>query len=424
MKNLYLFVLLNVMLTNAYSQKMDDINEMIGKNQFNEARVAIEKYLSNPKKSSDAEGWYRKGIVYNSLSKESNMPMDTILALKSSSYDAFRKNQSVDSKDLFMMLENYVSYIDLYYGFYDLGVKQFNEKHFSAAMEAFKKAIEVKDYILMKKYEYNQVKLYKLDTSLVMNLAAAADNANKEDEAVKYYREIMSANVFGAEYKFIYEYLLVHYMQKDDDVSMNEILKIVKVHYPESIDTWLDTEIKAATKKGDLSLLFKKYDQLMAENPSNFILPYNYAAEMYNTLYGKDAVNAGNIDISNKLTETIKKAINNESNGEKTAATLMTNHLYNMAAELIDKSNAIKGAKSEDLKKKTDLKSLANKTMDECIVYCDQMVKFYEAISSKSAIQKANYKIILGYLSDMYNLKKNPVKAAEYDKKNAAADRM
>jgi hypothetical protein len=257
-----------------------------------------------------------------------------------------------------------------------------------------------------------------------MNLAAAADNANKEDEAVKYYREIMSANVFGAEYKFIYEYLLVHYMQKGDDVSMNEILKIVKHQYPESIDTWLDTEIKAATKKGDLSLLFKKYDQLMAENPSNFILPYNYAAEMYNTLYGKDAVNAGNIDISNKLTETIKKAINNESNGEKTAATLMTNHLYNMAAELIDKSNAIKGAKSEDLKKKTDLKSLANKTMDECIVYCDQMVKFYEAISSKSAIQKANYKIILGYLSDMYNLKKNPVKAAEYDKKNAAADRM
>ncbi len=424
MKRIKLILMLSLAVCSAYSQKMNDINEMIGKNQFNEARVAVDNYLLNPKKSSDAEGWYRKGIIYNSLSKDSNFPMDSIFSFKSASFDAFKKYQSIDSKDLFMMLENYVSYIDLYYGLYDLGVKQFNKKEFSGAMDAFKKAIEVKDYILFKKYEYNQVKLYKLDTSLVMNLAAAADNANKEDEAVKYYREIMNANVFGADYKFIYEYLLVHYMRKEDEVSMNEILKIVKQQYPESIDTWLDTEIKAATKKGDLSLIFKKYDQLIAENPSNFILPYNYAAEMYNTLYGKDAVNAGNIDISNKLTETIKKAINNESNDEKTATTLMTNHLYNMAAELIDKSNAIKGPKPEDLKKKTDLKSLANKTMDECIVYCDQMVKFYEAISSKSAIQKASYKIILGYLSDMYNLKKNPVKAAEYDKKNAAADRM
>lgn len=424
MKKLKLLVLLCLLLSSTYAQKMDDINELIGKNQYAEARESIDRYLFNPKKLNDAEGWYRKGTIYNSLSKENDTPLDSMFSLKSVSYDAFRKYQTVDSKDLFMMLENFTSYIDLYYGFYDVGVKQFNAKHFSEAMDAFKKAIEVKDYILSKKYEYNQVKLYKLDTALVMNLAASAIQAKKENEAVLYYKQITDASIYGADYKDIYEYLLDYYMRKEDENSMNAILNKVKQHYPENLESWLDLELKAASRKGDKSVLFAKYDQLIAENPTGFILPYNYSAEMYNSLYGKDATNSGDIAMSNKLTETIKKAINNEPNEEKTATTLMTNHLYNMSADLINTSNTIKGTKPEDIKKKSDLKLLANKTMDDCIVYCDQMVKYYEAIPAKTAIQKANYKIVLGYLSDMYNLKKNPVKAAEYDKKNAAADKM
>jgi hypothetical protein len=62
--------------------------------------------------------------------------------------------------------------------------------------------------------------------------------------------------------------------------------------------------------------------------------------------------------------------------------------------------------------------------MNLCISYAEKAVKYYEAIPSKTQMQKANYKITLGYLSDIYSIKKNPAKAAEYDKKNAAADKL
>ena len=70
------------------------------------------------------------------------------------------------------------------------------------------------------------------------------------------------------------------------------------------------------------------------------------------------------------------------------------------------------------------MKAVANKSMDECITYSELALKYYEAIPSKTPIQKANYKIVLGYMADIYGLKKNPVKAAEYEKKSAAADKL
>ena len=60
------------------------------------------------------------------------------------------------------------------------------------------------------------------------------------------------------------------------------------------------------------------------------------------------------------------------------------------------------------------------KRMDECILYSDQVVKFYEGMTDLKPKQSANYKIVLGYLTDIYNLKADAKKSAEYEKKRAA----
>ena len=76
---------------------------------------------------------------------------------------------------------------------------------------------------------------------------------------------------------------------------------------------------------------------------------------------------------------------------------LMCNHLFNMAADLLNASNAIKSNKPEEVKK-NDLKAQANKTMDECITYSESSVKYFESLPTMKPVQKANYKIVLGYL--------------------------
>ncbi len=423
MKKISLIALVLFSVMSVKSQSLEDINDLMGQSKFNEAKTAIDKYFTNPKKANDAEGYYYKGRIYNSLSRDTAFSFSLMFEYKSEAFEAFKKNQALDAKDVYLMLENHTSYLDLYFGFYDLGAKDFNAKKFGDAVTAFKKANEVKDYILSKKYEYSQTKLYALDTSLILNIAASAIQNKQENIAVEYYKKLTDLNVDGADYKELYQFIIEYYIKTNDAENLKSILTKAKKLYPGD-DYWIDIELKAAGNTGNKADLLAKYEELLAENPTSFLLAYNYSVELYNSLYGRDASSAGSEAVSDKLTEIAKKAIANESKTDITATVLMCNHLFNYAADELNASNMIKSTKPEDVKKKAALKAIANKTMDECIVYAETAMKFYEGLSSRTPIQKANYKIVLGYLSDIYSVKKNTAKAAEYEKKNAAADKL
>lgn len=421
MKKVSLLIMLLFAGIVSMAQSLDDIKDLVGKGKFSDAKTAIDKYLLEPKKANSSEAWFYKGRIYNLLSRESATPHNDLYILRKDAFDAFKKNQELDKKDLFLSLDSHISYLDLYLGFYDLGVQEFNAKNFDAAFEAFKKALEVKDYTLAKKYEYTQVKLYALDTALVLNTAASGIQAKREDEAMIFYKKIADANVAIAEYKDVYKYLAEYYLKKDDDASLQDLLQKAKRLYPKD-DFWTDIELRVINKKGDKEVLYAKYETLIAENPSSFFLGYNYSVEMYNALYGKAANKQGDIAFSNKLTDVIKKTIANETE-DNSATILMAIHLFNMSADLLNASNMIRSTKPVDLKRKADLKSASNKSMEECIIYSELVLKYIDAIPKKTGIQKANYKMALNYLSDIYNLKNNKAKAAEYDKKIAIADK-
>ena len=423
MKKILSIAFLSSMLLTVKAQSLEDINDMMGKLQYTQAKVAIDKYFQNPKKAKDAEGYYYKGRIYNSLSRDSSFSNNDQYNLKSEAFNAFKNNQQYDPKDVYLTLEAHMSFLDLYYSYYDLGAKQFNAKDFEGAVNSFKKAIEVKDYILSKKIEYSQAKMNVIDTGLVQNIAVASIQANNDQDGIKYYEILSNANVSGEEFKDMYQFLLNSYLKQNKMDLFNGLLSKVKKLYPKDIDDWLDQEIQVVVKTGDRVALFAKYEQLINDNPGSFILPYNYAVELYNSLYGKDATTNNDPAISSKLTEVIKKAIANESKTDISATMLMANHLYNLSGDLLNNANAVKGTKPEDIKKKNDIKAAANKSMDECITYAESALTFFENLSSPSAMQKANHRVVLGYLSDIYGLKKNAVKAAEYDKKKALLDK-
>lgn len=422
MKKIYFLLMLSFSAMISFGQDLDDIGDLMGKNKIKEARAAIDKYLSDAKNSSKADGWYYKGRIYNALSYEAGVPESDLYNLRNDAFAAFQKYQQLDPKDLRLKLENYDSYLNLYGGFYDLGAKLYNSKNYSGAFDAFKKSGEVKDYILSKKYEFQQMKLYPLDTSLVLNTATSAIQAKRTDDAVTYYRKLTDANVGDKDYEEVYEFLVDYYSKKDDAASMSQLLEKAKKFYPKN-EFWTDVEIRQVSEKGDVAQTHAKYEELIAKNPTNFRLQYNYAVELYNELYGKDAkIPIENMAPREKLTSVLKSAIAMEKENE--ATTLMNNHLFNMAADLLAASNAIKGNKPDDVKKKADLKAQSNKVMDECITYAESSLAYYESLPTMKPVQKANYKIVLGYLSDIYSIKNNAKKAAEYEAKNKAADKL
>ena len=414
MKKISILLLLAFLSQVGFSQSLDDITEMMAKKDFVAAKMAIDKYLSDEKNASKSDAWYFKGRVYNSYSYEKSAPEAELYNLKNAAFEAFKKNQQLDPKDARLKLENYSSYLDLYFGLYDLGANLFNIKNYEAAYNAFKRSLDVENYILGKQYTYAQATLHPLDTALVLNTAIAATQANKADEAIGFYKKLTDAGVAGDGYKEVYEYLVDYYNKKADATALADILAKAKKYYP-SNNYWNQVELDNIGQK-DKSALYAKYEEILAKDPTNFALAYNYAVELYNKNYGPDA--KGDEASKEKLSAILKNAITNDKGIDATV--LMANHTYNMASDAVAAVSLVKGTKPEDVKKKTDLKAISNKKMDDCISYSDQVVKYFDGKTDLKPKQSANYKIALGYLIEIYNLKGDKTKSAEYEKKRTA----
>jgi len=412
-KFLPVLALISFALT-AGAQNTNDIRKMINDKKFDQAKEAIDQFMAKPKNENSAEGWYLKGRTYNSISNEATTPLAQKYQLKVDAFDALKKSQLLDPKETMLKLEQYISYLDLYYGLYDVGGNQFNTKNFQDSYNAFKKALEVEDYIRSKGYTYNGVTIPSFDTSLVMNIAIAANQAKNFPEAVQYYSKITDANIGGPNAKDAYEYLVDYYSRKGDNANLFPLIKKARALYPDD-NFWNEVELDQIQKSGDDQALFKKYEELIASEPKNFPLAYNYAVELYNRIWGRGNDKSADTSMKSKLTNVLKHAIDNDSGIEATM--LMTNHLYNEASDITNAAALIKSTKPADVKKKNELRAEGNKKMDETIQYADKVIAYYKPrVAELKPGQMANYKIVLSYLADIYSLKGDAKKSAEYDK--------
>ena len=411
MKKVLILTLLVTGTFRGFSQSLEDINKLMEKNQFLPAKDAIDKYLGDPKNASSAEGFYYKGRIYNSLSRAGTTSKPDAYTYKIIAFDAFKQNQQLDKMDFRMKSEFYKSYLDLYAGFYDLGAQQFNDKDYTGAYNSFLKASEIENFILSKKYIYEQVKLNTLDTSLILNIATAALQAKDNVNAEMYYRKLTDAGIIGKDYEQIYEFLVSYYNEKKDEVNLQNILSKAKTAYPKN-NYWNEMEMERLVKSGDKKAMFAKYEELYVKDPANFGNNYNYAIEMYNYIY-KDLKDTDPAS-KDKLTALLKNAILHDTTIDATS--LLTNHLFNAAADLSTSAALIKSTKPDDVKKKKELNTLAIAKMDETIPYAEKLIKHYSSQPKLTTKQKANEMTMLGFLSDIYSAKGNPKKSAEYDK--------
>ena len=415
MKKLCFFSFVLFVAAVANAQSLDDIGKLMEKNKYAAAKVSIEKYIADPKNAASAEAWYYKGRIYNSLSKDSTVAKQDAYNYKQTAFDAFKKNQQLDKFDLRMKTEFYKSYLDLYLGFYDLGAQNFNLKNYPAAYNSFTKSQEMENFILSKNYLYDEIKLNKLDTALVMNIAASALQASDTLNAVINYRRITDAGITGLDYERVYEYLGRYYLEKKDNSNAQMILAKAKTAYPTN-NFWNALEVEQISKSGDIKALLARYDELYNKDPRNFANSYNYAVEMYNSLWA-NVNKSPDTALFLKLTTVLKSAIAVDESMDATM--LLNNHLFNVAADYSTKAaliKVIKTTKPDELKKKKDLNASSINYMNELIPYGESMMKFLSAKTTLTTKQKINYKQVANYLSDAYRLKGDLKKSAEYDK--------
>ena len=412
----FFLVAFSLTVSATYAQDIKEIRNysLLGQNQ--KAKEAVDKFLAVPKNAEKAEAWYYKGFTYNQASKDSTKSMAENAALKTTAFEALKKYRELDPKSPLLTEQNNSALFDLYVGFYsDLGVKAYLAKDPATAFEYFKKGLEIHDYVASNNLVGNNgYKFSALDTTLTLYTAIAASEAKKTDDAMAFYKKIVDANISDPQYIDAYQQLAERYKNAKDKAAFADIIAKGKKLYPANNEYWSAMEIEEATEGVGKPEVFGRYEELMAKNPSNYTLPYNYGVELYRYIYGDEAKNVNTTEYKNKLPEILKKAIAIKSTSE--ANFLLANFLYNNSIDISEEARKMKAVKPEELKKKKEVQAQADASMMQAVPYAEAVVSLYGGIAKPKSSEKINYKQSLVILKNIYEVKKDAAKVASYEK--------
>ncbi|HOA39690.1 MAG TPA: hypothetical protein PKJ36_14870, partial [Flavihumibacter sp.] len=297
-----------------------------------------------------------------------------------------------------LQIDNYKPIMDVYQGYFKTGADLYNAQKYPEAYDNFSKCLAVSEYMSSKKWSN-----ISLDTTVVLYSGISAEKSNKRDDAAIYYGKLADAKVAGDGMVEIYKWLVDHYYnQKKDQATAQKYLTLGKEVYPKD-SFWSAYELDMARDGGNKADLFAKYEQVLAADPTNTSVRYNYAVELYQEGYKADvaARPANSAEIIAKAEENLKKVV--EAKPDYAAAYLVLGQIqYNQGVDLNNLNKAIKpqGGKKltpEELKKKDDYRKQIATKFDAALPFFD---KVDQLLGGQGKLKMEDK----GYLKDAYDL--------------------
>ncbi|MFN8243249.1 MAG: hypothetical protein U0X40_04260 [Ferruginibacter sp.] len=423
MKKVYLVASLLLGFFVAQSQDIDDIRKMIYLKQFDKARTELDKYLANPSNAAKSDGWYYKGFLYGALSRDANVSPAESNKLSKEAFEAIKKYRELDPKQKLTTEEENNSLYNIYYTFYDLGIKTYGTKDMEQSYKNFQDALTVHDYIYSNKLKGPKaISFAALDTDVVFNLLVVGAELNKTDELVPYYKRIIDSKLSDRKYLNAYETLVLYYKTAKNQAAFDEYLAKGKEVFPTE-DFWEAADIENATDGLKGEALFKKFDELSGRYPNSYTVFFNYAYELNNYVGADESKADPNLAAyRQKIPELFKKAIAIKSTVE--ANMVLANFFYNNSYDLSEEARKIKGTKPDDVKKRNDLNAASKASSNSVVPYAQEAVKQYAAMTKLRTTDKVNYKLALEMLSNVAKLNGDAKKAAEYEQQRLAVDKL
>ncbi|MFL5740538.1 MAG: hypothetical protein ACJ75B_10005 [Flavisolibacter sp.] len=411
MRKLLLTVLLAASAQLLFAQKLDDVQEKISKGKYDEAKDKIDKFLADPKNQSNANAWYYKGKIYAELARQDSTGTLTYDAGKEA-FDAFKKYQQLDPKNIMMTLDQNVGLFQLYDINYNRGIKAYNAKDYAAAYGRMKNAMELEEYIYKKGYAYNGFSFPALDTQLVNLTASSAWLAKKEDESIPYFETLADAKLSSKEYREIYGLLAQYYLTKNNQAKADKYLALGKQLFPDD-DYWVSLEFNANDPGKDTVKRLARYEEMLQKYPDNYPLAMDYAIELFNYTYTFDKKPADYAARQERTQKALDQAV--KLNPQSPLANfVMSQHIYNQIFDLEDAQRAIKGNTPADAAKRKDLIAKLNQKYEDLLLYSQKGYDLYAAQPSMKTQDKVNQRKMAEALADYYDHKKQPDKAQFY----------
>jgi hypothetical protein len=423
MKKYLLMVMLFAGVHNTFSQDLKSISLYVNLQQFDKAKTDVDTYLSYEKNAAKPDGWYYKAYIYNSLGRTVNRPVAESKTMYQAAFDAIKKYAVLDAKAPLTNEEKNSTVFNIYYGYYDLGIKTYTDKNLEESFDCFKTALEVHDYIFSKNLVGpKDLKFTAHDTDVVWNLAIIANTLKKKDDAILYYKKIADADLGNEKYATAYDELVLKYKREKNAELFAKYLAAGKKHYPIDMPYWETKEMEFALDGLENEALLNKYEELTKILPNNYVVFYNYAIDI-DKYIGSDAAKGKDINAyKNKIEELFKKAVSLKSTVEGNLQ--LANLYYSKTFEVQERIARIKGTKPAEIKVKNELTAQAKSYMNASIPYAEEALKFLSALKEYKYADKINYKLVVEILEHAYKDTGNAAKLAEIKKKKIEVDNL
>jgi len=426
-------LLFGLFATILFAQDLKNVRTDLDKKQLAKAKTDIDAYLA--KTPDDAEGQYYKAKIYEQLASDEQTKAQAPADARDQAFEAFKKAAADTNNVKVKLLEvkdSYAPIFNLYTGYYEAAAAAFNaaaptadKAGFENAMNLFIKADNVGQYIGQNKWS----RIATVDTMLVLNIGKAALNATKNEEALKYFKELADASINGtkdggaANAAFIlpYQWLTLHYKDAKDEANMMKYAELGKKLFPNN-DYFDLVLIDYYRDKKDYDALFGRYNQLVAKSPDSLMYHFNFANDIFGYVYNADegVVVKGRDSLLHELFQQIEKAHSLNPNDVLTNW-LYSQFYYNKGIDDRDAALKIKGPKPDDVKKRADLNAQAKDDFNKAIPFADKALSTLEGNGYKKE-DKSRYKSILNLMQKIYESLNQEDKVKAYQDKYDGAN--
>ncbi len=428
MKKFLLLLVSAFTLQLAVAQDLKKVQTAYLINRFEDAKVEIDKVMADPKQKDKPEAFYWKAKIAATYFKDAKLRDKSPNTLKDAD-DAFQKYMQADQALVLVKEKGAEAFFDMYATGYELGIKQFNDKKWDDATTYFKVTVDYGDIIFKNKWSNKPV---VLDTIPILYLAYAYQNANKPEEATKYYSRLADAKVNGENYIDIYRFLASHYTTTKNQPQFNKYVALGRELYPkfpwdeleiEYMDENLTlaektalydkenaagtlTEIKylqfgdifvnAPHKEKGLDSAQKKmydlkaaeaYQKAFAKNGENGVAAYNVGVIYYNVYGEYDDLYAANI----RAMQTMNADRPVEKDPKKKAA---ADALFKTKTDPIKKAN-------------TDLEKPLMENLDKSLEWLEKAFTILKAKATRTSTEKNVINKSVDFLANLYAYKRD-----------------
>ncbi|HJU46474.1 MAG TPA: hypothetical protein VJ647_06805 [Chitinophagaceae bacterium] len=434
MKRIFLASMLVSTGLSLMAQSIDRAKSFLEEKKLPQAKAAIDKTLENPKRAKDAETWYVKAKIYATIANDSAV-RGTVPDAREQAFEALKQYVAIEKKEdgkfLQLQLEQYKPAADIYYGYYTTAAAFYNTNNFSDAFINFKKCLEVGDYVRSNDWKNAPGAMYSnpIDTNVVLFTGIAAEKTGNKDTAAAYYAQIADRKIKIDGMLDVCKWLTNHYYEKQDKENTQKYINLGKELYPD--DTyWTSLELEIASNNKDKATLYKKYDEMIAKEPENYIFPYNYGIELYKEAYETDSAkrSASPKELIPRAEAMIRRSL--ELKPDYLQANLVLGQiLYNQAVEFNTQQRMLKlgvpvsKLTPEDIKQKEDLKAEMIKKFDEAIPYLEKVGNTLSSQGKLKGEDKNLLKSAYDLLTTIYD-NKQTAKDLPEDQKQAFKKKM